>query len=57
MQAKEKGSPKCNKGHQELPEMKSYIPLQDQSEKSSLLWKDLIPLVVMRTEGAHRLFR
>jgi len=54
MQAKEKGSPKFNKGHQELLEMKSrslHICLQDQSEQSSLLWKDLSSLVVMRTDG------
>lgn len=55
MKAKEKASPKFNKGHEELPERKSYsphIPLQDQSEKSLLLRKDLTSLVRMRMEGS-----
>lgn len=55
MQAKEKGSRKFNKGHQELPVRKSYSPyspLQDQSKKSSLLWRNVISLVVMSMEGS-----
>lgn len=59
MQAEEKGSPKFNKGHEELPERQScspHIPLQDPSAQSSLLWKDLISPAVMGAEGSPRLF-